>query len=160
MIASRRVRLATVTVRVIQPQDFEVLYQLDQACYPPGIAYSRQALREFLAAPGAQAWVGEERGEPVGFIIVEQFRRDRGHIITLDVREDRRRRGLGSELLAAAEAWLAEQGIGRVSLETGVDNGAGVAFWTRAGYSATARLPRYYLGRHDAYRMEKELSPR
>lgn len=160
MIASRRVRLAPVAVRVFEPRDFEALYRLDQACYPPGIAYSRVALREFLAAPGAQTWVAEEKGEPLGFIIVQQLRRDRGYVITLDVREDRRRSGLGSALLATAEAWLAGEGVRRVVLETAVDNPLSVAFWTQAGYSATARLPRYYLGRHDAYHMEKELSRR
>ena len=158
MIASRRVRLPPVTVRVFQSQDFETLYRLDQACYPPGIAYSRQALREFLAAPGAQTWVAEEEGKLVAFIIVEKVRRADGHIITLDVREDCRRRGLGSALLATAEAWLADHRVRRISLETAVDNSAGVAFWMRAGYSATARWSRYYLDRLDAYRMEKELS--
>lgn len=151
-------------IRAFQPEDFEGIYRLDQACFPPGIAYSRFALREFLAAPGAQAWVAEERHTPekqkadlVGFVLVRCLGRDRGHIITLDVREDRRRRGVGTKLLATAEEWLSKQGVRRLRLETSVVNLAGVAFWQRAGFETTARLPRYYLGREDAYRMEKEL---
>lgn len=144
-------------IRAFEAEDFENAYRLDQACYPPGIAYSRFGLAEFLAAPGAAAWVGEVAGELAGFIIVRQTGRGRGHVITLDVREDRRRRGLGSRLLATAEEWLRQQGVRRVRLETAVTNGGALAFWRRMGFETTAVLPRYYLGREDAYRMEKEL---
>lgn len=144
-------------VRVFEPEDFEALYRLDQACYPAGIAYSRYALREFLAAPGVRAWVADEEGGVVAFIIVRRLAPDRGHIITLDVRQDRRRQGVGTKLLTTAEEWLAQEGVHRLRLETAVDNDAAVAFRTQAGYQTLAILPRYYLGRLDAYRMEKEL---
>ena len=165
MIASLlRARLSLVRVRAFQPEDFEAAYRLDQACYPPGIAYSRYALREFLGAPGARAWVAEEQKEPapmqsglVGFVIVRRVGRDRGHVITLDVREDRRRRGIGTTLLKTAEEWLAQQGVKRVRLETAVENQATVAFWQQAGYQVLRMLPRYYLDRDDAYEMEKSL---
>lgn len=165
MIASLlRARSSVVRVRAFQPEDFEAAYRLDQACYPPGIAYSRYALQEFLGAPGARAWVAEEQEELapvqsalVGFVIVRQVGRDRGHVITLDVREDRRRRGIGTTLLKTAEDWLARQGVQRVRLETAVENQAAVAFWQRAGYQVRRVLPRYYLDRDDAYWMEKSL---
>jgi ribosomal-protein-alanine N-acetyltransferase len=146
-----------VQIRAYQPEDFEGLYRLDQSCYPPGIAYSRYALREFLGAPGSRAWVAEEADTLVGFVIVRQIGRDRGHVITLDVREDRRRQGIGMKLLATGEEWLARQGVRRVRLETAVDNEPATAFWQKAGYEVTGRLRRYYLGRDDAYRMEKQL---
>ncbi|MBI4467324.1 MAG: GNAT family N-acetyltransferase [Acidobacteria bacterium] len=146
-----------MTVRPFQPEDFDAAYRLDQACYPPGIAYSRYALREFLGEPGARAWVAEEERELLGFIIVRRVRTDRGHVVTLDIREDRRRRGLGRRLLETAETWLAEQGVKRVYLETAVNNQAAVAFWQQAGYKTLGALPRYYLDRDDAYRMEKRL---
>ena len=159
MIASRPLQdqSASVRVRPFQPEDFEAAYRLDQACYPPGIAYSRYALAEFLSLPGARAWAAEEEKELAAFIIVRKMGASRGHIITLDVRADRRRRGLGRRLLGTAEAWLAAEGVKRVRLETAADNEAAVAFWRATGYEAVATLPRYYLGRHDAYRMEKQL---
>jgi len=147
-----------VQIRAFQPEDFEGLYRLDQSCYPPGIAYSRYALREFLGAPGARAWVAEEEKTLVGFVIVQRVGCDRGHVITLDVREDRRRRGIGMKLLTIGEEWLASQGARRVRLETAVKNPPAVAFWQRAGYEVVGRLRRYYLDRDDAYRMEKELA--
>ena len=157
-------RLSMVVIREFQREDFESAYRLDQSCYEPGIAYSRFALAEFLSLPGAAAWVSEEESQLApptaglsGFIIVRQMGRGRGHVITLDVREEKRRRGVGSRLLATAEDWLRKRGVRRVRLETAVTNEAALAFWQRAGFEATAVLPRYYLGREDAYRMEKEL---
>lgn len=152
-------------MRAYQRKDFEAAYRLDQACYPPGIAYSRYALREFFSLPGTAAWVAEEEEEPpppkaglVGFVIVRPVGSRRGHVITLDVRADRRRRGIGRTLLATAETWLRAQGVRRVRLETAVENPTAVAFWRQAGYQVQGVLPRYYLGRDDAYQMEKELA--
>ncbi len=144
-------------VRGFESRDFEAAYRLDQSCYPPGIAYSRFALAAFLAEPGARAWVAEEDGRLVGFVIVRRLRGRRGHVITLDVREEHRRRGVGRALLETAERWLAEQGVRQVRLETAVENPA-VAFWQRMGYETSGVLSRYYLGRQDAYRMEKQLA--
>ncbi len=149
--------LRPTTIRPYEAKDFEVIYRLDQQCYPPGIAYSRFGLRMFLAEPGARAWVAKEGGALPGFVLVRQVRSTRGHVITLDVRADRRRHGIGRALLDTAEQWLAAQGIRRVRLETAVDNHAALAFWQRAGYEVTGILPGYYLDRDDAYRMEKEL---
>src|SRR5258708_26547577 len=39
----------SVTIRQYEPHDFGVLYKLDQACFPPGIPYSKTILRYFLA---------------------------------------------------------------------------------------------------------------
>jgi len=147
-------------IRTYRRDDFESLYRLDQECYPPGIAYSRAALRMFLMQPGAQAFVAEEAGQAVGFVLVEQFGADQGHVITLDVRADCRRRGVGTALLAEAEQWLAKRGVRRVYLETAVDNQAGIAFWEHAGYCRRTLLRGYYLERVDAYGMEKELRAR
>jgi len=145
-------------VREFLPEDFDAAYRLDQACYPPGIAYSRHALGEFLTLPGARAWVAEGEGALVAFVIVRKTGKARGHVITLDVREDRRRRGVGSMLLSTAENWLASEGVRRMRLETAVNSSTALVFWEKMGYQAVGVLRRYYLDRDDAYRMEKDLA--
>ena len=80
------------------------------------------------------------------------------HIITLDVAEKFRRRGIGSALLGESERNLALRGVRTVLLETAATNDVGVAFWQRHGYVVAATLKRYYLGRLDAYEMRKILS--
>ncbi len=150
-------RASSLRVRPFEPQNFEAAYKLDQACYPLGIAYSRYALQEFLSLRGARAWVAEENGSLIAFIIARHMGRGRGYIITLDVRQDQRRRGLGSRLLATAQDWLRAEGVSLVRLETAVDNEPAVAFWQKSGYREVGRARGYYLGRLDALRMEKAL---
>jgi ribosomal-protein-alanine N-acetyltransferase len=48
------------TLRSYVPADFEKLYEIDQACYEPEIAYSRRELRNYLRFPGAECVVAED----------------------------------------------------------------------------------------------------
>jgi len=49
----------TVTLRSYEPEDFDRLYEIDQACYEPAIAYSRRELRNYLRFRGADCVVAE-----------------------------------------------------------------------------------------------------
>jgi ribosomal-protein-alanine N-acetyltransferase len=148
-------------LRSFDPADFDSLYDIDQACYPRGIAYSRRTLREFLSASDADCLVAEDnapgRGEITGFLIAEA-EGGIGHIVTLDVVESHRRQGVGSALLVAEETRLAARGVSQVFLETATSNSAGVAFWQRHGYRSFGVIRGYYLGRLDAYQMRKTIA--
>ena len=150
-------------LREYRPSDFEALYQLDQACYAPGIAYSRRMMREYLAVSGAICLVAEERvdvnadtGKIAGFILAE-FEGDEAHVITLDVSPEARRQNIGSALYLAMEATLARRGVREILLETATDNAAGVAFWRRHGYRTAGVIRNYYLRGKHAYAMSKQI---
>jgi [ribosomal protein S18]-alanine N-acetyltransferase len=150
----------SVALRPYQPSDFEALYLLDRACYPPGIAYSKRMLRWYLAFPGAICTVAEAGdGVIAGFILSCADPPD-GHVITLDVAAEFRRHGTGSALYNAAENELVARGVREIELETATGNAAGVAFWTRHGYRADGLLPGYYLDQVDAFHMHKTLDAR
>lgn len=144
------------TLRSYEPHDFAALHRLDQACFPAGISYSKTTLRYFLALASADCVVATEGSRIVGFVLSEE-NPPLAHIITLDVIENERRRGVGTALLEALEANLAARGVRSILLETATDNQAAVAFWLRRGYGIEATLKRYYLGRIDAYEMRKRL---
>jgi len=91
-----------------------------------------------------------------GFILADADP-PQGHIITIDVAEAHRRRGVGTELVGAAERALAECGVHTVEIETATNNEAGLHFWYVHNYRAIGLLPGYYLGRIDAVRMRKAL---
>jgi [ribosomal protein S18]-alanine N-acetyltransferase len=143
-------------LRVFEPRDFTAVHRLDQACFQPGIAYSKTMLRYFLKLPSADGIVAEEAGKIVGFILTEE-NPPLAHIITLDVAEAQRKQGVGSALLAESERNLAARGVRTILLETATDNEAAVAFWQRHAYRTEATLKRYYLGRIDAFEMRKIL---
>ena len=145
------------TLRPYTPEDFSALHRLDQACFPAGISYSKATLRYFLSLPTADCLVAMEDALIAGFILTEE-NPPLAHIITLDVAEKFRRRGVGSLLLTESETNLARRGVRHLLLETATNNDAAVAFWQRHGYRVEATLKRYYLGRLDAFEMRKILS--
>jgi len=145
-----------VTLRPFEPHDFSALHRLDQSCFPAGISYSKTTLRYFLALASADCVVALEGTRLLGFILSEE-NPPLAHIITLDVAEKERRRGVGTGLLRELEVNLAARGVRFVLLETATGNEAAVAFWQRHGYRIEATLKRYYLGRIDAYEMRKIL---
>lgn len=153
----RRIAGMAVALRAYDPHDFAALHRLDQSCFPPGIAYSKMALRYFLALPTADCIVAAEDNRIAGFIITEE-NPPLAHIITLDVAEKSRRQGVGTVLLTESEQKLAYRGVRHVLLETAINNDAAIAFWQRHGYRIEATLKRYYQGRLDAYEMRKILS--
>lgn len=144
-------------IRPYDSADFDALCQMDAACYAPGVAYTRRTMRAFLRLPGAECLVAENSSVILGFVITVLDGHD-GHIITLDVSPNARRRGIGTALIEAAHAGLASRGVREVSLETSTANEAGVAFWRRHGYQSRAILPNFYETGEDAYSMTRALS--
>lgn len=141
--------------------NFEKLFALDQACFRPGIAYSRAELRYFLFHIRSASILAEDDTGPVGFAIVQfGLARGRGigHIITIDVAPDQRRRGIGQRLMA--EMLKACRGAGALvlRLEVAVDNDAAIAFYKLLGFRESGRIPGFYMGRLDALTMERELA--
>jgi len=146
-------------IRDFQPEDFETLWRIDQECFPPGIAYSRQELKVYVRRRGSFTIIAEEAGHKsiAGFIVA--YGGLTAHIITIDVIVEARRSGVGSQLLKAAEARLREGKSKAVGLETAVDNAAALAFYKRHGFHVVSTWPRYYSNGVDALVMKKNLVP-
>ncbi|MGC2297536.1 MAG: N-acetyltransferase [Acidobacteriaceae bacterium] len=151
-----------LALRPVAPDDYAILYALDQACFAPGIAWSKAELQYFLKYPGNIAVVAEDEARRIaGFAIAgRQLRKGTvlGRLITIDVDPAQRRRGVGHLLLEETEIQLRGVGATAVLLEVAVDNTVAQAFYERRGFLRTGRIPGYYLGRIDALVMEKQLS--
>ena len=153
-------------LREFKREDFEILWDIDQKCFPPGISYSRIELAAYIRHRGSLTLVAEStearreaEGSPIlGFIVAEVDRRGMGHIITIDVIAAARRSGIGSRLLTAAEERLRTANCSSVTLETAVDNQSALAFYKRHGYFLLRTIPRYYSNDMDAFVLEKALS--
>lgn len=144
------------TLRDYQPEDFQTVCAIDRSCFPPGIAYSPGDIA--LALDNyAFAIVWEEDRRVVAFVLAVNDRPNRGRIITIDVLPEYRQKGVGGALMAEAHRRLKQMGATRVLLETSVENAPAIAFYQRFGYVTVRRLPRYYLGKADAFLMAKDL---
>jgi [ribosomal protein S18]-alanine N-acetyltransferase len=151
-------------IRDYRPEDFTTLWQIDQRCFLPGIAYSRYELRTYIGRSGAFTLVAEVPDSPrspeekiLGFLVGESSWRSAGHIITIDVRQEFRRYRVGSHLLNAAEVRFRERRCRLARLETAVDNQGALAFYKRHGYDVIRAIPGYYANGVDALVLEKDL---
>ncbi|HVZ18159.1 MAG TPA: N-acetyltransferase [Terriglobales bacterium] len=151
----------TFRLRDYQPADFDRLYELDQACFPPGISYSRAELTHYMNMRGTFTLIAETKArkpEIAGFIVGQRGPRGMGHIVTIDTAEKYRRAGLGTLLMNAVEQKLKASGCHVIILETAVDNAPAIAFYKRLGYFILKTIPRYYQNRTDAFLMAKRIA--
>ncbi len=147
------------TIRDVKPEEFEALYQLDQKCFPPGIAYSRRELTYYMKLRGAFTLVAEtfeaDGSQLAGFIVAQRHPKGMGHIVTIDTISSYRREGLGTLLMSEAEKRLYADGCKGMFLETAVDNIGAIKFYKKLGYFIVKTLPRYYQDKVDAFLMAK-----
>ena len=120
--------------------DFETLYEIDQKCYPPQMAYSRREFRWYMRLPGAETIVADFEGAVAGFILTACFERT-GHIITIDVLAECRRARVGTALLDAAETSLARRGATEKDTDLAAPRHVRRAWPTAAGWRGAARGP-------------------
>ncbi len=146
-----------ITLRSYKVKDFDALFEIDQACYPSEIAYSRAELRYYLRFPNADCLIATIRDKPVGFCLTTH-QAACGHIITIDVLEEFRRHKIGTRLLKAVEQHLAKSGVREVLLETATENDSAIAFWQKHGYRTRGIWKHYYPGGRDAYAMIKSIA--
>ncbi len=78
-----------------------------------------------------------------GFILLRAVA-DEAEILTLAVRSQARRQGLGARLVREGAAAAAARGATRLFLEVAEDNPAALALYTRAGFAEAGRRPGYY----------------
>jgi ribosomal protein S18 acetylase RimI-like enzyme len=80
--------------------------------------------RAYMASPGSHFWVAQATGdaaEVVGMIGVQQHEDNVGEIRRLRVRQDLRRRGIGSALIETALKFCRDRGYLKIALDTFVE---------------------------------------
>jgi tRNA threonylcarbamoyladenosine biosynthesis protein TsaB len=154
--ASAPAAAKALQVRDYTPRDFDALCAIDRECYDPAIVYSRSEMRAYLNAPGSDCVVAQASSEIGGFCITVR-RGPEGYVVTIDVREKYRKRGIGGALLREAEKRLAAQGVRAISLDTATDNLSAIAFYEKHGYRKIGVRKGYYPNGCDAFAMIKAI---
>ena len=138
---------AEIPIRPLGAFELQALAELHAACFVE--AWDAEALAALLAMPGAFAFMarqGEtmpENATALGFVMARAIAGE-GEIISLGVRTEGRRRGLGRRLLAAGLAEAASRGTQRLFLEVAADNLPARALYLAAGFAQIGRRENYY----------------
>jgi ribosomal protein S18 acetylase RimI-like enzyme len=101
----------------------------------------REDVEALLRDGPAALLVAEAEGRVVGAVIAG-WDGWRGNVYRLAVDPGYRRRGIGLQLLRAAETYFRDRGVGRVTALVAFDDAVASAFWGAAGYPQDAEIGR------------------
>jgi ribosomal protein S18 acetylase RimI-like enzyme len=125
-------------IRPLTISQLDECWRLDQRCFIDGEAYSRETFDYLLTAPEAVSFRAVTAGGVmVGFVIGLVEPDHTGHVTTVGVAPEHRRRNLARKLMSQIEDGFKKRHV--------------------RGYSITQRLPRYYSNGGDGLLMLKSL---
>lgn len=145
-------------IRPLTISHLDECWRLDQRCFVDGEAYSRETFEYLLTAPEAVAYrAATPSGAMVGFVIGLVEPDHTGHITTVGVSPEHRRRQLAKRLMAEVEKGFKQRLVRIVRLEVRSLNIPAQKLYQRLGYQVTQRLPKYYSNGGDGLLMLKSL---
>lgn len=110
-------------------------------------------LRDMRERQGEIVYLGAfDRGITVGFVALEPRRGDLW-ILQLSVDPEKRRWGVGSQLVAAASVFAEERGCDRIFLSVRSSNRGALEFYRSLGFRQRELLTNYYSNGEDGIRM-------
>ena len=146
-------------IRPLTISQLDECWRLDQRCFVDGEAYSRDTFEYLLTAPESVAYrVVTANGSMVGFVIGLIEPDHTGHITTVGVAPDHRRRHLAAHLMVKVEEGLRRRNVRLVRLEVRSLNTSAQKLYLSLGYTITQRLPKYYSNGGDGLLMVKSLT--
>jgi ribosomal-protein-alanine N-acetyltransferase len=150
-------------IRKATAEDIGAIVEIEKRCFPGAIAYPKAQLAYLISKANSTSLVETTGIVMRGFVIVLYREGSRiGCIETIDVDLPHQNQGVGSRLLAAAEAHMKNLGKKYSQLEVSVGNNAAISMYQKAGYTIKQQLLGFYkykhCGSHDAVRMIKALS--
>lgn len=143
-------------IRPTTSQDIDELLRLENACFQHD-RLKRTDFRNALRASRALVLVYAEADRLSAYALLRMQGRQ-GHLQSLAVDPQARRRGLGRRLIAAVEEAALERGARHMQLELREDNGAAEALYASLGYRHHGTWLAYYEDESDAHCMQKELA--
>lgn len=145
-------------IRPLTISHLDECWKLDQRCFVDGEAYSRETFEYPLTAPEAVAYRATTgSGQMAGFVIGLVEPDHTGHITTVGVAPEHRRRQLAKRLMTEVERGFRLRQVRIVRLEVRSLNIAAQRLYDNLGYAITQRLPKYYSNGGDGLLMLKSL---
>jgi len=144
-----------LSIREAKAEELDVVHEIEVTCFKH--PYGLTLLKMYHALSPDLFLVAESSGRIVGYVIGLCKKWGEGHIISLAVRPEYRRRGIGRALMEALLARFKERGMRAARLEVRVSNTPAIKLYERLGFRIKGVLRGYYLDGEDAYLMVKEL---
>jgi ribosomal-protein-alanine acetyltransferase len=145
-------------IRPLTISQLDECWRLDQRCFIDGEAYSRETFDYLLTAPEAVSYRAVTSGGVMAGFVIGLVEPDHtGHVTTVGVSPEHRRRSLAKRLMAQVEDGFRKRNVRLVRLEVRALNTPAQKLYENLGYSITQRLPKYYSNGGDGLLMLKSL---
>jgi ribosomal-protein-alanine acetyltransferase len=145
-------------VRPLTLTQLEEVWKLDLRCFLDGEAYTRDTFEYLLtSAEGIAYRAVTQSGAMIGFVCGVLEPDHTGHITTIGVAPECRRRGVAQLLISKMEDGFRKRDVRIIRLEVRSVNTAAQQLYRKCGYTVTQRLPKYYSNGGDGLLMVKSL---
>jgi ribosomal protein S18 acetylase RimI-like enzyme len=133
--------------RPYRPEDFALLYAVEEICFEPPLRFSRGYMKRLVMSARAATWIAEEGAEMAGFAIVEwkdEAGSVSGYIQTIEVAPGKRRLGIGGELMRRVEQSARSAGAEAIWLHVDAENAGAIRLYEAHGYRREGGEANFY----------------
>lgn len=156
----------TFKLRKFEPDDLQDVMHINRVCLPEN--YTDMFFMDLHERFPEAFIVAEEDHELIGYIMsrievgLSNFGLGglirKGHVVSIAVMPQARRKGVATALLNAAMAGMCNYKAKQIYLEVRVTNEAGVNLYKKLGLEIMRTITGYYSDGEDAYVMSKKLA--
>jgi ribosomal-protein-alanine N-acetyltransferase len=145
-------------VRTLTKDQLQDVLRLNVRCFRNGDNYTKHTFAYLFNAPNTLSYRAvTPSDETVGFVFVMMNENGAGHLTTIGVAPEHRRRRIGEMLLGHAETALRKRNATTIVLEVRVSNTEAQALYRNYGYNVVQRIELYYTNNEACYLMMKSL---
>lgn len=145
----------SVTIRRAIASDYSQIVKVELSSFER--PYSPELLLLLLHLHHDMFYVAMVGEEVVGYVVGAKRCDGCGHVISIAVKPEWRRRGIGTRLMTALLSTFKKKRLKKAILEVAVSNEGAIAFYRHLGFEIATVLRNYYPWGEDAYLMVKEL---
>lgn len=150
--------LMEYSIRPLTEKQLKEVLKLNLRCFKAGENYTKYTFSYLLTEPNTLSYrIVTPNDNMVGFIFVMVNANGAGHITTIGIAPEHRRRGLAVRLLQHTENALKKREISMMTLEVRAGNTAAQNLYHNLGYSIVQRLKEYYNNGEDGFLMIKSI---
>lgn len=139
---------STVSIRDYGIGDWIEMFRLDEQCFVEPFRFDLTTMRSFAENPRAVVRVAmQDDGAMIGFVIIHIEERPHGrigYVVTLDVAQAWRRRGVAAMLVRDVEERAERAGAVAMELHVYTENASAIRFYEKMGYSRYGLHEHFY----------------
>lgn len=146
-------------ISLLTNKQLKEVWKLNQRCFRNGENYPRHTLAFLLSEPSTLSYRAvTPTGELVGFVFITLAQDGAGHITTIGVAPEHRRRGLARKMMIHVEEVLRVREVKTIFLEVRISNLSAQNLYRELDFTVIQKLGNYYNNGEDGYLMVKSLN--